>query len=119
MTNPGTPPRLLSLRSLRSLRLTGLLPMIAVAQAATIDFNRDSQPILSENCYQCHGPDAGSREAKLRLDTKEGAFTEKGSGVTPIVPGKPEDSEVIVRILSTDPDQVMPAPSSHKTLTAA
>jgi hypothetical protein len=94
-------------------------PLLARAASDTIDFNRDIQPILSENCYQCHGPDAKARKAKLRLDTKEGAFATKDNGITAIVPGKPDDSELVTRIFSADPDEVMPDPASHKTLTAA
>ena len=79
-----------------------------------MSFNRDIRPILSENCYFCHGFDPSHREADLRLDTFEGAIAEKA-----IVPGKPEESEVIKRIYSTDPDEIMPVPKSHRTLTTA
>ena len=71
-------------------------------------------PLLSDNCLACHGPDDKLREADLRLDIREGAV--KSS----IVPGKPNESEFLRRILSTDPDEVMPPPKSHKKkLTAA
>ena len=93
-----------------------LLP-IAVA-AAPVDFNRDIQPLLSENCYHCHGPDGNARKAELRLDRKEGAFRTK-DGVTPVVPGDSAHSELIMRIFSKDPDEVMPTPKSHRTLTDA
>ena len=72
------------------------------AVAAEIDFNRDVRPILSDNCFACHGFDASSRKAKLRLDTREGATAEV------IVPGKPDQSELIARIRSSDPDEMMP-----------
>ncbi len=101
------------------MRSLAFLFSASVAAAAPVDFARDIQPILSENCYQCHGPDAGSRKAKLRLDTKEGMFSEKADGVIPVVPGKPDDSEIVARIFSNDPDEVMPDPDSHKKLTAA
>ncbi len=84
-----------------------------------IDFNRDVRPILSENCFACHGPDAGKRKANLRLDTKEGASAEAESGISPLVPGKPEKSELIARILSKDPNEAMPPAKEHKTVSAA
>src|SRR5688572_3437710 len=76
-----------------------------------IDFGRDVRPILSENCYQCHGQDAETREGKLRLDTREG---QRKEGV--IVPGKPDDSELIIRIMSSDDEERMPPVDSHRTL---
>jgi len=98
----------------------GLWLTIALSSsAATIDFDRDIQPILSENCYQCHGPDAGARKAKLRLDRKEGALGKNEDGRAIVAPGRPADSELITRILSTDPDEVMPTPKSNKKLTTA
>ncbi|MBA4016915.1 MAG: hypothetical protein C0483_07000 [Pirellula sp.] len=90
----------------------------ANAQAAgpgPLSFNRDIRPILSENCFACHGFDAKKREAELRLDTSEGAFAPRESGPA-IVPGKPEASEVWQRIVSDDPDVMMPPPASHKVL---
>ncbi len=87
---------------------------MAAAQDRGVSFNRDIRPILSENCYYCHGFDPSHREADLRLDTAEGAV--QGGA---IVPGKPEESELIKRIYSTDPDEVMPVPKSHRTLTNA
>jgi hypothetical protein len=78
-----------------------------------IEFNRDIRPILSENCFRCHGPDSASRKADLRLD-KRAAAIESGA----LEPGKPEDSGLVQRIFSTDPDEQMPPPDSHKKLTA-
>jgi hypothetical protein len=77
-------------------------------------FNRDVRPILSENCFLCHGPDANHRKGKLRLDLRDEAIA-KGA----IVPGKPAESELIKRILTTDEDDLMPPPESHKKLDAA
>jgi hypothetical protein len=80
-------------------------------------FNRDIRPILSENCFSCHGFDEKSRKAKLRLDLPEEA-TREHKGGTPIVPGDLAKSEVWQRIISDDPDDVMPPPKSHLKLSA-
>ena len=89
------------------------------AQAAeSLSFNRDIRPILSDKCFACHGMDEEAREAKLRLDTSEGAFRKKKRGKSAIVPGKPDESESWLRIISDDEEEVMPPPDSHKTLTA-
>ncbi len=88
------------------------------AHAAPVDFNRDVQPILSENCFHCHGPDAKAREADLRLDKKEGAYRTL-DGITVVKPGDSAASDLVARIFSTDKDDVMPPPKSHRTLTAA
>ena len=71
-------------------------------------FNRDIRPILSDNCYYCHGPDSGTRKADLRLDT------EAGSHESVIVPGDADASELISRVSSDDPDERMPPPASKK-----
>jgi hypothetical protein len=86
-----------------------------VRAAAPVDFNRDIRPILSENCFHCHGPDADAREADLRLDTFEGATAAPG-GHRPIVAGRPEQSEVYRRIVSEDEFERMPPPESKRTL---
>ena len=83
-----------------------------------LEFNRDIRPILSENCLQCHGQDAQRREAKLRLDDRASA-TRENDGVAAIRPGRPEESEMIFRILSSDTEEVMPPPSTHKRVSAA
>ncbi len=86
-----------------------------LAQAGDdVRYNRDIRPILTENCFACHGSDSAARKAKLRLDIREEAIK---AGA--FVPGKPEESELIDRIFSDDPSRVMPSPKSHKTLTAA
>src|SRR5213596_3736846 len=92
--------------------------LCAAAAGRVVDFNRDIRPILSDNCYQCHGPDEKARKAKLRLDIKEGGFQAK-DGKTVIVPAKSADSELIRRITNTDPDEVMPPPKSNRKLSAA
>ena len=83
----------------------------ADAQEANIRFNEQIRPILSEYCFACHGPDSASREADLRLDTRQGAID---SGA--IVAGSANDSELIARITSSDPDVVMPPPEFHHEL---
>src|SRR5688572_13655640 len=84
-----------------------LLMFGATVSAQPVDYARDVLPILSDNCYHCHGPDENARKAKLRLDTKEGAFRVK-DGVAVIVPHEAAKSELVRRITSTDPDEVMP-----------
>lgn len=83
-----------------------------------IDFARDIRPILSDNCFTCHGPDAETRKARLRLDLREGALAEARSGERAIVPGDPAKSELITRITTNDEDDLMPPPKSGKHLTA-
>jgi len=84
-----------------------------------IVFNRDVRPILSDTCFHCHGPDEKNRKAGLRLDLTETAFKPSKSGLTPIVPGKPDESEVLARVLlDHGDDDVMPPHDSGKTLTA-
>jgi hypothetical protein len=83
----------------------------------TIDFNRQIRPILSDKCFRCHGPDAGQRQAGLRLDRPESALHELESGVTAIVPRDPARSEMVRRILSDDAAERMPPPKSQKSLT--
>ena len=81
--------------------------------AKKIEFDRDIRPILSDKCYACHGPDPAVRQANLRLDTKEGAFSEP-SGYPIIVPGEPENSELVLRITHEDIDRRMPPQTSHR-----
>ena len=97
-----------------------LLPLfisLSLVGAETVSFNRDIQPILSENCYHCHGPDSAARKAELRLDRPEFAFQKAKSGEVAIVKGSPETSTIIKRVTTSDPDDVMPPPESHKSLT--
>ncbi|MEQ1850115.1 MAG: DUF1553 domain-containing protein [Chthoniobacteraceae bacterium] len=82
-----------------------------------VDFSRDILPILSETCFQCHGPDENAREAELRLDTKEGAHGAGESGKKVVIPGRSSESELIRRITATDPDDLMPPRKSNRKLT--
>ncbi|MEM1070761.1 MAG: DUF1549 domain-containing protein, partial [Planctomycetota bacterium] len=88
------------------------LPASVVLADGVVRFNRDIRPILSENCFHCHGPDEEARAADLRLDEEEGARE------FAIVPGSIEESELISRIVSDDPDLIMPPPDSERSLTA-
>jgi hypothetical protein len=80
---------------------------------AKVSSNREIRPILSEQCFSCHGFDAKHRKADLRLDTREGALAEN-DGVRAIIPGDPAKSELWKRLLSQDPEEVMPPPEAHK-----
>ena len=91
---------------------------VAAVTQSTVSFNRDIRPILSDTCFLCHGPDKSSRKAGLRLDLREEALKQTKSGITPIVPGQPEASEIVRRIFATDKYEVMPPPDAHKDLTA-
>lgn len=95
--------------------LTCLLTPLLHAEAPLVDFNYQIRPILSDRCFLCHGFDSKHREADLRLDTPEGAFEKRKSG-QPIVPGDAEKSLIWQRIISDDPEKVMPTPESHLTL---
>jgi Protein of unknown function (DUF1553)/Protein of unknown function (DUF1549)/Concanavalin A-like lectin/glucanases superfamily/Planctomycete cytochrome C len=81
---------------------------------ATVEFNRDIRPILRETCFRCHGPDSGSRKADLRLDKRDDAIK---AGA--IKPGNLDESEMIARIFSNDPEEIMPPPAVRKPLSAA
>ena len=84
--------------------------------AENVNFSREILPILSDTCFTCHGPDAGSRKGGLRLDTREGACGESDSGAPAIVPGHSADSEMIRRLLSSDLDEKMPPPKANHQL---
>ena len=92
------------------------LILLPFATGFSADFNRDIRPILSDKCFACHGFDEQERKADLRLDTKEGAFADLG-GYAAVVPGKIEESELWLRIISDDSDEIMPPPKAHKNLT--
>lgn len=95
-----------------SIVLVALLASPAFADEDKIVFNRDIRPILSDNCYHCHGNDKNHIKGKLLLNDRDAAIKKKA-----IVPGKPDESEAMVRILSDDPDDIMPPPEAHKKLT--
>ncbi len=89
-----------------------------ITAAEPLSFNRDIRPILSDNCFACHGFDPKHREGGLRLDTFEGATADR-DGARGIVPGKPAQSDIWERITSHDPDVMMPPPKANKHLTDA
>ncbi len=91
---------------------------VAAPSAPRVDYNRDIRPILSDNCYACHGPDVQKQKAGLRLDDPQLALKPAKSGKLAIVPGKPAESALVARIHASDPDDVMPPPSTNKKLTA-
>jgi len=96
-----------------------LLGVVALSGfSSDVRFNRDIRPILSDNCFACHGPDAKKAHGDLRLDLRESALKPAESGEIAIVPGKPDESALMKRVLTNDPDDIMPPPKSHKTLTA-
>ena len=84
---------------------------------SAVSFNRDIRPIMSNTCFQCHGPDKSSRMAGLRLDLRDEATKTSQSGITPIVPGDPGKSAIVERIFTGNTAKVMPPKYSHKELT--
>jgi hypothetical protein len=104
---------------LAAVLVTGLSPLMSPPLAAAdLDYNRDVRPILSENCFACHGFDEKARKGKLRLDLAESAYAER-NGLIRIKPGDPASSEVWLRITSKDEEEVMPPPDAHAKLTDA
>ena len=101
---------------LPALLLSALL--VTSLNAQTVDFNRDIRPILSDACFACHGPDSGQRQADLRLDQKDGIFRSM-DGVTVVDPKSADNSVLLKRILSDDPDTVMPPGGHARRLTDA
>jgi len=86
---------------------------VAIAVPERVEFNRDVRPILSDNCFYCHGNDPSHREADLRLDLRADALAAKA-----FIPGNAKQSELVARILTSDEEELMPPPDSHKKLTA-
>src|ERR1044071_9647392 len=89
--------------------LLALLVACESVSAGTVGYNRDIRPILSENCFPCHGTDSASRKANLRLDRFNEVTNKLEDGTVAIVPGHPDKSEVVRRILATDDDHMPPA----------
>ncbi|MCU0777831.1 MAG: DUF1553 domain-containing protein [Akkermansiaceae bacterium] len=92
---------------------------VAAELPETVSFNQHIQPVLSEYCYHCHGPDSGTREPKdnpLRLDRPEDAFALRDNGLPVILKGKAAESEIVRRMRLADPEFIMPPPKSHKTM---
>lgn len=97
------------------LLLSVLAPSLTLGDGAAISFDREIRPLLSDRCFECHGPDANSREAGLRLDEREGLLgSADGRGV--VVPGAPDDSVLFQRITAEDPLERMPPTSSRHEL---
>jgi hypothetical protein len=102
------------------LRVFGVsLLFLAPLLQAAVDFNREVRPILSDRCFACHGPDSGTREAGLRLDTFDGATAMLESGAQAIVPRDSRKSGIFTRIHEKDPDEIMPPPKLNRPLTRA
>ncbi|MES2694387.1 MAG: c-type cytochrome domain-containing protein, partial [Verrucomicrobiota bacterium] len=110
----------LRLRVYSVLATTGLALAFTtgVSAAEPVDFGRDILPILSNNCYHCHGPDENQRKARLRLDTRDGALSAGKSGAAAVIPGKSAESELVLRITSTFADEVMPPHDAKEKLSA-
>ena len=122
-TNIGFPGRFWNLSALPCILAVSMLVAQAAAAAedrkvvgGKVDFNRDIRPILSENCYKCHGPDNEARKAKLRFDIRAEALKPAKSGTVAIVPGAPDKSEIIARVTAPDPDDRMPPLKTGKKL---
>ncbi len=88
-----------------------------ISAADVPDFNREVRPILSRHCFKCHGPDEGSRKSRLRLDERDAAMKPAKSGAIALVPGKPEESELVKRIFTHDEQEIMPPPGTKDSLT--
>src|SRR5687768_4276635 len=108
------------LASLTLLVMALFSPRIGWAESAVkIDYNRQIRPLLSNNCFKCHGPDAAERQAELRLDQRDSALQPTESGGVAVVPGNPDESELIKRIFAESKAERMPPASENKQLSAA
>lgn len=103
------------LRFIRFLLPLTVLPAISAAEPP-LTFNRDVRPLLAEACFHCHGPDSVKRKADLRLDTEAGFFGRDGGAEAVVIPGEAEASSLYGRLISEDPDEIMPPPDSHREL---
>ena len=104
---------------MRSLAITVIVFAASAASSAPLDYARDVRPILSQHCFKCHGPDEKARKGGYRLDLRKSAIEKTKSGLIPIVPGKPDDSELVRRIESDDSSELMPPPATKKPLSDA
>lgn len=111
--------RRMSVRALLCLLAVSLSAASSLVAGDKVDFSRDISPILSDNCYACHGPDAAHRKAGLRFDLKESALAQLKSENYAIVPGDLDKSELIARIITKNEDDLMPPSDSGKQLTEA
>lgn len=100
------------------LSVSTVVALSRFAAAEPVNFSREVLPVLSDRCFYCHGPDEKHRKADLRLDDEPAAKAVGKNGAA-IVPGAPEKSLIIQRMLSKDPDELMPPPEAHKDLTPA
>ena len=112
-------PRLRWISFCLSVMVLSLSGLSSSAADRPLNFARDIRPILSHNCFKCHGPDEKERKAGLRLDIAEGGTAKLASGTTAVVAGKIDESELIARVLSQDPNEQMPPPASGKKVTPA
>jgi mono/diheme cytochrome c family protein len=94
--------------------LAGAAPLRPQESRSVPDYERDVLPILSDYCFQCHGPDPKNRKGELRLDEEKAAKTRNADGVAAVVPGRSAQSGILQRLLSKDRDEVMPPPKFHK-----
>src|SRR5882672_3576663 len=114
--NPGVR-RGVEMRLFPALSVVALLLGGCTREPSTqLSFNETIQPILSENCYGCHGPSSSSRKAGLRLDHPEFAYAPHEKFGPAILPGRPDRSPLVKRIESRDPGERMPPPEARKTL---
>ena len=96
-----------------------LVPAISNAAGDRIVFNRDVRPILGEYCYHCHGPDPGTRKEGIRFDREDGFFSDRDGAGPTVIKGQPDKSPLYTRMISKDPDEIMPPPKEHKTMKPA
>ncbi|MCL4786227.1 MAG: DUF1553 domain-containing protein [Verrucomicrobia bacterium] len=103
----------------RVLWLAVTFPVVSgpIIASDNVDFQSDVRPILANHCFKCHGPDEETRKARLRLDVRDEALKPARSGEAAIVPGRPESSELIKRVLTDDEDELMPPPAAKRPLT--